>query len=218
MSYSAIISFKKIDAEDIQEFFSAIKKTIVANFEAIAKDECCYMPLVKFHSIDLAGMDYSDVEIKYPEVGRENSSWVEHIFSYRWFYDKEWKLLGVYGVPEPVKSMFDTTVCFQNSSDQDYRRTEWEGSEEFLRVYDKWQNSSVDTIRTALGDMYSEDEPFDSGYEKRTLAYKEIWKRYSDSLYDDQSAVYFACFSYYDCLEKSRFLRECYKQAKHFVG
>lgn len=207
MSYSAQISFKEIEAEDIHEFFQAYKAEVLSHLDDIAKDNYIFCPYVKCSYENF--MDACEDEaLKY-----ESESWFFRLFSYRWFYLKEEKLLGVYGVSDCVNHLFDGTVYFQNSTDQDYEREWWQGITAFEKIYDKWLNASEEEIKSSpyYYDYCTDDE----NYERRTLAYQEIWSKCSDSLDDDDSVVMLSLFDYWSSLKyKTQFLKKCWELAQ----
>lgn len=212
MSYFCEISFKKIDAANIPDFLSSVKREIIKLMDDIAGTEFIFMPANSLLKIP-EDFTVSTMRTQYPELAASCMAWVERVFKYRWFYDKEWKLLGVHGVPNCIKGMFDATVYFQNNTDQDYEREAWNGIEEFTAAYDKWQNASIDAVKKALENSVS-DNSVPGGYERRSLCYREIWGRYSDSLYDDGGAIYLALFGAWDMTYQDRFLSKCLEHAK----
>lgn len=209
MSYSAEISFKKIDGKDICKFFSEIKKKIIDNIDSIAEDDFMFSPFAKrllssdirdfckvvdktsvrkfyYHAIDTESRLESEVEC-----------WIEKVFKYRWFYLADMSTLGVYGVPDVVKSLFDTTIYFQNSCDQDYEFEEWNGVTEFEAIAEKWRNKS-DEEMLAIDPEYGESDVVDIDYYRRSLCYEEIWKLIEDTLWNDSNVTYIQMFGFYD--------------------
>lgn len=210
MSYSATISFKHIEANNIKgifDFLTLYKKTIIDNLSSIAKDAWYYCPALKDKDIDCNNI--KDV------VDHEPSrSWFERLFRYRWFYDDSLGLLGIYGVPKVTESLFDGTCYFQNSCDQDYERNEWSGIKEFENIFDKWQLKTnediIDYLKTKRG--YTDKDIVDIehfDYYRRWGAYNEIWGRIENTLYDEDSITYISIFAFYDISYKIAFLKEC---------
>lgn len=185
MSYSCEINFKHIEAEDIPEFFLKLKKHAVENLENIANDEYCFYKETMYKTIE---------------------NWARlAIFNYRWFYDKENKLLGVFSIQNCMKNLFDSTIYFQNSCDQDYDYSDWNGIELFENIANKWKNATIDDVVKALDYELCENnfDEFDTSeegveYNKRSLCYDEIWKMFSDYLYDEDSVTYISLFGWYD--------------------
>ena len=142
MSYSCNISFKQIEADEIYEFFQQFKKAVGEHMKEIAEDNFLWVPYIRHHL---------SVPEQWSDVSREQRNEAEFwatrgIFSFRYFYDKELKLLGVYSVHDCLQDMFDGTVYFQNSCDQNYRRKDWKGISAFETIFDKWQQCPVEVF------------------------------------------------------------------------
>ena len=228
MSYHAEISFKHIESiTKLYTFISTFKQEISKNFNTIAKNDYCYCPFVNLTKDDLQ-KDYFDITFdkKYREIYRATEHWFERVFKYRWCYIKEWKLLGIYGVPECVQSLFDGTVYFQNSTDQDYEKIEYNGIKEFENIFDEWQNVSDENIKLAMKhyNHYTDEEIeedlkyIDYDYYRKTLAYKDIWDKIKYSLYDDDAVSYISLYGFYDAINKQTFLAKCYEIIKEMYG
>lgn len=191
MSYSAQISFKTIDAEDISEFFVKIKKECESKQAEIAKNYFTWSPygrkLVDHH------LKYFDVYEKYPGIDDAVELWVYRTFTFRWFYLKEYKLLGIYGLPNEVLTLCDCTVYFQNSCDQDYEFDEWNGVPIFEEIAEKWKNTPDQYFVKEM-----EDSTCDVEYYRKWSAYKEIWSMLEDTLEDDSSITYISLFGFWD--------------------
>lgn len=205
MSYRCFISFKKMQAEEIIPFLKSFKQEAINRLEQIAEKNCAYCPYI----------DKSEDTVFNNTIINEQKLWVRHVLSFRFFYDKEFKLLGVLGVCSPLEDMFDKTVYFQNSCDQDYPKEEYEGIEKFEEIYDKWMNKSSEEINKLYKEEYDEDltnDSVDENYYRRTWAYDEIWSRYENELYEDEKAVYFSLFeSIYEVDKVYKFLRLCFR-------
>lgn len=223
MSYWCEINFKKMEEKDIIPFFRRLKKRLVFDSSEIAKDNYIYCPFVKKHYLDLP-QKCSDLFIKEPDVFSESDDWARNLFTYRYFYDTEYHLLGVFGVPNAVKDLFDASIEFQDSCDQDYEASHWHGVKEFEKIYEQWITKDVDEIKKIYNEKYEPfifDEEYPDpikaskqlAYYKKSFAYEEIWKRYEDALYNDEDAIYFSCFL--GCNTFSyKFLARCFEAAK----
>lgn len=87
MSYSCEISFKEICAEEVYDFLVTLKNKLIDNIENIAKDNYMYAPFVRYQHKPYSKLEnYSNIEC--------NNSWVKQVFTYRYFYLKEYNLLG----------------------------------------------------------------------------------------------------------------------------
>lgn len=154
MSYWCEINFKKMEEKDIIPFLRSLKKRLYFDFSEIAKDNYVYCPFVKKHLFDLPEK-CSDSMINEPDVFNASSNWACNLFTFRYFYDTEYHLLGVFGVPNAVKDLFDASIEFQNSCDQDYEASHWRGVKEFEEIYEKWITKDVDEIKEIYNEKYS---------------------------------------------------------------
>lgn len=215
MSYSCEISFKQISGDDVYEFLQKFKKENINHLEEIAEDNFIYSPISK------KIFKYDDLKEIPDALKTETEEWAKNnIFKFRWFYNKELQLLGVYSVHKSVQYLFDKTVYFQNSSDQDYERSDWEGIKIFENIFDKWINTSVEDIKK----LYDEDERFDddfnnefSDYLRKEYAYKEIWKHFEPTLEDDSSVLHLSLFGYYDFHPVGKFCYYVFKKYKAWM-
>lgn len=169
---------------------------------------------------------YSDLVIKEEtDVFNASNNWVCNLFTFRYFYDTEYHLLGVFGVPNAVKDLFDASIEFQNSGDQDYEASHWHGVKEFEEIYGKWITKDVDEIKEIYNENYSPfnfdkeyPDPIDASeqlaYFRKSFAYEEIWKRYQGELYNNEDAIYFSCFSANNLFVFDKFLVHCFTYAK----
>lgn len=205
MSYSCMISFKKINAEDVPEFFVKLKKHISDNIDPIAEDDFIFSPWAK----ELIGTDFPNEPAEhfiYSEFIRKHSglidrvdAWIQRVFSYRWFYLKDIKLLGIYGLPNCTESLFDLMHGFQNSCDQDYEFDGWNGVPEFEAIANKWKNLS-DEDMLKIDPHYGEPNASDLDYYRRSKCYDEIWDIIESTLFDDDSVTYIQLYGFYDSI------------------
>lgn len=128
-------------------------------------------------------------------------------------------------VPTTVKDLFDASIEFQNSGDQDYEASHWYGVKEFEEIYGKWITKDVGEIKEIYNEKYSPfnfdkeyPDPIDANeqlaYWRKSFAYEEIWKRYQGELYNDEDAIYFSCFSANNLAVLYKFLSHCFTYAK----
>lgn len=214
MSYSCYISFKSLNAEDVYPFLQRFKKLTLSSLEDIAKEEFPYCPFVRKHL--MVKKDFDEITLDEIEEGR---NWMTNsVFKHRYFYDKDNKLLGVYGVPTAVRSIFDGTVYFQNSCDQNYDRKDWEGIAPFEAIYDKYMNLSFDELVSAYekdGNSFVNDylnaTIAELDYCRKALCYKEIWDNISYTLFDDDEVLYLSIFGYRDYTTAQKFLKYCHE-------
>ena len=216
MSYSCLISFKQMEAVDVFPFFKKLKSISVERLEQIAKENCHYCPFTR-NDINIP-KDFGEIS---REKREEAKSWaVQNVFHYRYFYDNELKLLGVYGVPTCVRDLFDKTVCFQNSCDQNYARKDWEGITVFEEIYDKWMNAPMEEVvqkynaQWEYNDFlkeYGNDVENQLLYYRQSYCYDEIWEKFEYTLYDD-NAVYMSMFGPYDHKNVFSFVKMCHQK------
>ena len=137
--------------------------------------------------------------------------WARNLFSYRYMYIPEVQLLCVYGVPGIVQDLFDDTIYFQNSVDQNYDYSTWDKIDLFKEVARKWQAFTDAGVRERL----HLDNDDDLDYHRKSACYNEIWNNYlKQSLYDEDSVVYVQLFGYYDVDVLTKFIVTCERIAK----
>lgn len=102
--------------------------------------------------------------------------WLEALFTFRFLYWKEHKLLGIVMMPpESVNEKWPLSVYFQNSCDQDYPLSDWkEGNIPFFaNAAAKAENYTAEEIRAKV-DYEIEDE--DLEYYRRSTCYNDIFE------------------------------------------
>lgn len=219
MSYGCEISFKHIKAEELFDFFVKFKQTVTKHLDEIAEENYCFCPFIKNAlNVERDMSKISDRDMLASKYWAMNS-----IFKYRYFYDKENELLGVYSVhfvPE-LQSLFDGRVYFQNSTDQDYERDEYGGIDIFEKIYDEYMLMPLDRLIEKYNSRYEwsnwsrdfEDEELTEdriAYQRRSLAYDEIWSKYEHTLEDETCIVYLSLYGAYELMEILSFLSKCH--------
>lgn len=126
MSYSCYISFKEVSSANLYDFLLNIKHLLIDNIKEVAKLDCMYSPSVQY-----LHKKYIDMDIRDKSVCQD---WAYNCFKYRYFYISKYNLLGVFGVPDCVENLFDDTIYFQNSTDQDYDLDEWSSIKLFKKL------------------------------------------------------------------------------------
>lgn len=223
MSYSCLISFKKIPAEDINDFFIEMKKVAKDNLDSIAEENFSYSPIFRKLSFKDSRelQDEIDNKTLYRELFTAQEDWVKGIFTYRWFYIKEHQLLGVFGLPDSLYSLFDSTIYFQNSTDQNYDFSDWDDIDLFRSIADKYRNLDLDGV-AELCDWYTKEalqEYNRLDNTRKTLCYKEIWDTYlDDKLYDESKGIYISLLSpFYDDISfVANFANTTYKKSLNY--
>ena len=204
MSYHADISFKVLKHEEIYPFFQTLKERASHSISEIAEDEFLYMPSVRYEHF------YADVR---PEVKtRVDEAWAKGAFTMRFFYLAEHNLLGVFGVPTAVRNVFDETIYFQNSCDQDYDFDEWAAVPVFAQIAEKWRTATDEAVRAKYGaerEGECDEDCIDLDYYRRSFAYDEIWGLCAEYMWHDELAVHLSLFGYYDFEPIGKFVHVC---------
>lgn len=218
MSYCVEISFKQIKPENIISFFKTFKENYVIKIPEIAKEKCMFCPVVAENLHFPASLK----ELRKDKFETLNClSWANNCSRFKYFYDKEFGLLGIIGVPECLTEMFDTTIVFQNSSDQDYDQGIWSKIKAFEDIYIKWITKDVDEIvdlyNAQLGFSFDKEYPDvierSEGliYWRKTFAYQEIWQRYQE-VFNNTESIYFSLFGPCE-ISLYKFLQCCLEEA-----
>lgn len=214
MSYSCEISFKQISSDEVYEFLVKLKEHAIANIDTIAKSNVYFSPILRKHNYR------APLEIT-RELRAETKSWAQNdIFKYRWFFDKEHKLLGVYSLQPQLRELFDCTIHFQNSTDQNYDYSDWNGIPYFEKIAAKWSTADAKTVndfysKSHHGDQIENlDDPARLDYHRKSNAYREIWNEFEHTLYDENNIVYLTLFGPYDYDPIGKFLAHIENEAK----
>ena len=220
MSYYCTISFKQIESKDIYPFLLEFKSTAIEKMEEIASSEYHFCPFCRNELF---------LPEKYMEIPREKRdaavSWaINSVFMYRYFYNEELNLLGVYGVSDALKGLFDVTVQFQNSCDQNYDRKGWEGVKFFEDTYDRLMLYSNEEIvkkyeeKNGIGSWKNDLDDCDEiemlDYCRKSMCYEEIWRHFESTLYEHEKTLYFGVLGPNDFSETRKFVVECFQRFK----
>ena len=218
MSYWCEISFKKMEPIEIIPFMRTLKRECIERFEEIAKRDASFVPFIRKH-LEV----YEDMSKVPHEEMIESEAWAKARFTFRYFYLDEFKLLGVFGVPNAVQSLFDATISFQNSCDQDYEREHWEGCDAWTDIYDRWIDMTEKDFQEAYKEQTNDEFDNDTNmtdneyalYCKRICAYHEIWSHLSEYLFDETESIFVSFFGFYNLYEINRFLSMCLHEYKN---
>ena len=204
MSYGAEICFKVVPADQVFNFFHELKTACTSKLEEIAKDNFLYLPSKR--------REYRETS----EYHQDNANrlWMRsNVFTFRYFYLPERDLLGMFNVPSEVTNLFDKSIYFQNSCDQDYDWEVWEGIRDFEVIAQKWIDVSDETVfeKYKADHFGTEDdrEDFDYNYYRKTFCYDEIWELFSQFLYQEEKVVYLSLYGGYELYEASKFCGYC---------
>lgn len=216
MSYYCQINFKQISGDKVYSFLQGFKKEVMEHLKEIAEDNFAFSPI--FKAQPLLAEEFKVTK----KLLDETRSWaINSVFRYRFFYDEKLQLLGVYSVHKPIQNLFDCTVDFQNSCDQDYEFETWKGVRYFEEVAEKWKNVSDEQMKETFKEKREEewDPKFCSNldYYRRSFAYEEIWKNFEDTLYDDDSVVHLSLFGFYDFQPPRSFSHFVKEKVKEWV-
>lgn len=124
--------------------------------------------------------------------------WLEALFTFRFLYWEEHKLLGIVMMPpENASEKWPLSVYFQNSCDQDYPLSDWkEGNIPFFATAAaKAENYTAEEIRAKF-DYEIEDENLE--YYRRNTCYNDIFEALALEpwLYNHCTDVPFVTFAF----------------------
>lgn len=218
MSYYAEISFKKLESQDIISFLKDFKYAYVKRIPEIAKEDYPFCPAVGKNLFNFQDLAEDKLQLS------KCLNWAKDCSRFKYFYDNEFKLLGIVGVPKCLTELFDTSIAFQNSCDQDYGQKAWAGIKEFEDIYAKWitkdTNEIIDSynLEDDFRDFNTEFlDPVEKAeelmYWRKSFAYREILGRYEREIFDDDNAIYFSLFGTYESSKLYRILQCCLAKA-----
>jgi hypothetical protein len=227
MSYSCDFSFKALKADEIMPFLLTFKKACTKHLKEIADCEYWRFPFHNFCNKD----QLKELSIENRESAR---LWAHNnVFKFKYFYNSELQQLGMSGVYKPLRNLFDGTVHFQNSTDQDYSKELWGGITQFETIYDKWMGYPDNTIKAwymrktnmHFDEMIKNDYPHYIGnevkikelldYYRRTHCYDEIWFHFERYLFDDENNIFLSVYGNAERKEIMQFINYCYDVKIH---
>lgn len=222
MSYECFISFREMSQDAIPAFIKDLGKYAVTHIDDIAQENYNYVPYIRYKDLKDTSPSMSQSEwcalseeqrrglfprdfhnVSQQEI-KKATEWAERLLRIVYCYDSERQLFCAFGVPTVMRNMFDGTTFFQNSCDQDYDRSEYQGVRALEAIWDKWNQKSDADILKHYYDKYGhtlyDDYELDYyegaerekryndkiAYEKRSAAYEEIWGNYESALYENQ--------------------------------
>ena len=194
MSYWCKIGFKQVNPEDVDSVLREFKKYTLSKLEGIAKQEWMWVPSIRNLFKD-----------------QLDEAWAMNIFSYRYFYKDDTKVLGIFSIPDCVEDFFDNVHDFQNSTDQDYDFDSWKGLKWFEDTVDVYEDASVEFLKSLDKDIEIQSDS-DIDYYRKWFIYKDIWNYLENYLYDDDESLYLTFFKShegYGILTIEKFLNMC---------
>jgi hypothetical protein len=160
------------------------------------------------------------------EQKEEAKAWAHNLFKWKFFYNQELCLLGMMGLPNALHDLFDGTVYFQDSCDQDYDEKAWEGIRVFEVLYSKYMQFSDDHVKKiyeskrdeTFDEMMKDDYPDATpeivkeklDYYRRTFCYDKIWSYFSQYLWDESKSVFMSVYGNYEVREIYSFIKFCH--------
>lgn len=224
MSYGCDFSFKRLEPAEIFPFLVDFKHACTKHLKEIADEQfwCCPFN-VEHHPLPEPFTEITIEERRIAQYWAHNN-----IFKFKYFYNPELKLLGMSGVYEPLLHLFDKTVHFQDSTDQDYERSFWEGIPEFEAIYVKWmtmpwsefdkeyakrKGESFDDFIEREHPEYEHNEmkiAKKMEYYCRSFCYEEIWSHFSQHLWHDEDQIFFSVYGNSERQEIMKFIKYCY--------
>lgn len=182
MSYGVDTAFKKINSiQEMQQFITELKQKaadtkIIKEIVDKNKMYLCYRL-----GIDKIAQDnaWCDDKLK---------AKITKIFTFKWCYidtlnDEPFGYIIMFGVPSALHPLFDGVVYFQNSTDQDYNKEDYDGIPELEAIYDKIKEKEL------------KDKPDKDIYDIETKIYNIIAKPIEDLLYEEKTQTYIALFN-----------------------
>ena len=113
---------------------------------------------------------FSIEEYREKELYHLEKLWIENIFTQTFLYWKEYNLLAVVGYDRAGK----TTITFQNSVDQNYNYSEWNGVplfEELVQQAKTTSNKNIENYEDSSDEYYRQTYAYDLIYKKLNLDY-----------------------------------------------
>ena len=207
MSYYFNMYFKQFNNElDAFHFANLITNKLAEGSvaEEYMQHNLCYRPTKLVESTDIAKVILKN---------RLEELWIKNLFTCRFVYWKEEKLLGLCcdKLPEELEQLFDTSKSFQNSTDRDYPYEDWSDKINiFKREKDELRSLDDETLISMLTDPenvdYDEEELKEykvelEGYKRRNISldyyrlsylYEKIFEQLQldDWLYDNDNEAF----------------------------
>lgn len=198
MSYRFTMGFKTLKKDQLMDFCIDVTESMFTHANTIIEDNLYYIPSNRYHFGDNDQRQITD------------KMWLNHLFTINFVYWEDKKLLSIAGdaTLHEIKSMFDNWFDFQNSCDQDYDYTCWNGIEYFEQVVDRTKGLSANDL-TNMKDYasYSIKELNDDlDYMLKSHVYKTIYKELDLNSWLWGKNGYFKRFSFNAITSQERLL------------
>lgn len=231
MSYYCTASFKKINSlKEFEDFLSLLKKEACDKeiVKKIIERNIFYCPLSKPH----LSCYYKKITKEEAYRCDELEYWLTRIFTFKFTFietlnDEPFNYLCMLGIPDELQHLFDGSICFQNSCDQNYDKSAYCDIPEFNKIYDYWTIKARDEkvfsyLRRAEDDSEEYKDALiyflntkNHDYERKCAAYKMIAEPVEGLLYDDKTTTYIQLFRYFDnTLELGKYKDACLSMFK----
>lgn len=174
MSYYFTMNFVACENKGAAlELMSQAGKNLFESRKAFIEEEAHFIPSVRYA--------YSNKH----NMCAENELWVLELFQQDFVWWEEHKLLALQGGawPNSVTNLFAKSVYFQNSCDQDYAFSEWEGIHPFFdQLLTEVRSASRERILELKGLGYPGFDPTDyqdsdTEYLRRSAMYNAVYHK-----------------------------------------
>ena len=166
MSYRITLTFyPDIKASQVLKKAQQIAKNKLGNFERVIDENYPYCPASMYNANYFSIEEYREKELYHLE-----KLWIENIFTKTFLYWKEFNLLAVVGYD--INGA--TTITFQNSTDQNYEYTEWNGVplfENLVQLAKTTSNKNIENYEDSLDEYYRQTYAYGLIYKKLNLDY-----------------------------------------------
>ena len=177
MSYSFGMCFKRIkNKKAAYDFALAFTKKCYENADEMLEQEKHYIPTHRKYVFGENAYKFNDVD----------RFWLYDVFNIRFIYWKKYKLLGIIGdnYPKECMNMIDTSVYFQNSTDQDYDYETWGKKIPLFNLLIwqyKYKNAKqvLKKKNKEYDDYTLEEITKNLDYHRKTLVYSTIYEKLS---------------------------------------
>lgn len=162
MSYGIEIYFKQLKkGESPLNFAIQVKDSVMLNHEHVINSNKGHVPS---HN----GLFWEDDGDKF-HANETDEFWLYQLFSFSFMYWKKYNLIGMIGfdMDKQTEGLFNQSVYFQDSTDQDYELSEWGDKIDIFNKIIARNQKQLEKRKTRTKDVL---------YNFRSRIYKEIYK------------------------------------------